>query len=324
MSKSGRGNPPPHSRFKKGVSGNPKGRPKRRKDQLVGEIVSEVQNTPTAYHEGGRTKWASRLVLALKKLVNSALKGDARSAEELFMLRAKASKSSDARSHKFIVEDWIPDFEGQTRRLRAGDGVHFTRAGARKLAARGRLVVILPALAYTAASFGAAFHGTLSISAITVTALIVDVARNLSDQGFRLLALANVHLDPEHLTALNEAVNLAKADRLLPIIFPDLTRKPWGTRLGDEFKSGACHAGQFESSIVIAERPDGVRETIRASLVANPISLSQAIKAGKRTFDSAGGPRAYFGDPAAATADEGARLIDALGAILEEAVNAEI
>jgi len=198
------------------------------------------------------------------------------------------------------------------------------RAGARKLATRGRLVVILPALAYTAASFGAAFHGTLSISAITVTALLVDVARSLSDQGFRLLALANVHLDPEHLTALTEAVKLAKADQLLPIIFPDLTRKPWGTRLGDEFKSGACHAGQFESSIVIAERPDGVRETIRASLVANPISLSQAIKAGKRTFDSAGGPRAYFGDPAAATADEGARLIDALGAILEEAVNAEI
>jgi len=198
------------------------------------------------------------------------------------------------------------------------------RAGARKLAARGRLVVILPALAYTAASFGAAFHGTLSISAITVTALIVDVARNLSGQGFRLLALANVHLDPEHLTALNEAVKLAKTDRLLPIIFPDLTRKPWGARLGEEFKSGACHAGQFESSIVIAERPDGVRETIRASLVANPISLSQAIKAGKRTFDAAGGPRAYFGDPAAATADEGARLIDALGAILEEAVSAEI
>jgi uncharacterized protein len=27
-----------------------------------------------------------------------------------------------------------PDFEGQTRRLRAGDGVHFTQAGARKLA----------------------------------------------------------------------------------------------------------------------------------------------------------------------------------------------
>ena len=198
------------------------------------------------------------------------------------------------------------------------------RAGARKLADRDRAVLILPALVYTAASFGAAFHGTLSISAITVTAVIVDVARSLSDQGFRLLALANVHLDPEHLTALNEAVKLARADRLLPIVFPDLTRKPWGTRLGEEFKSGACHAGQFETSIVLHERADAVRDEVRQSLAPNPQSLSKAIKAGKRTFDAAGGPRAYFGDPAAATADEGARLIESLGSILEEAVSAEI
>jgi len=39
----------------------------------------------------------------------------------------------------FVDEDgrfaqFGPDFEGQTRRLRAGDGVHFTQAGARKLA----------------------------------------------------------------------------------------------------------------------------------------------------------------------------------------------
>ena len=198
------------------------------------------------------------------------------------------------------------------------------RAGARKLTDRGHVVLILPALAFTAASFGSAFHGTLSISAITVTAVIVDVARSLSDQGFRLLALANVHLDPEHLTALNEAVKLARADRLLPIVFPDLTRKPWGTRLGEEFRSGTCHAGQFETSIVLHERADAVRDDVRQSLAPNPQSLSKAIKAGKRTFEAAGGPRAYFGDPAAATGDEGARLIDALGAILEEAVRAEI
>ncbi len=198
------------------------------------------------------------------------------------------------------------------------------RAGAKRLGARDKVVLILPALAYTAAGFGAAFHGTLSISRVTVTALVVDLARSLTDQGFRLLALANVHLDPEHLTSLNDAVQLAKADRLLPIIFPDLTRKPWGTRLGEEFKSGACHAGQFETSIVLRERAHAVRDEVRRSLAPNPQSLSQAIKAGKRTFDAAGGPRAYFGDPAAATADEGARLIDALGSILEEAVNAEI
>ena len=198
------------------------------------------------------------------------------------------------------------------------------RAGARKLAAPGRTIVILPALAYTAATFGAAFNGTVSVSGITVTALILDLARGLTRQGFRLLAIANAHLDPEHLTALNEAVALGVVNGLLPIIFPDLTRKPWGTRLGAEFQSGACHAGQFESSIVLSERPATVRDYLRKGLDPNPTSLSDAIRAGKRTFREAGGPRAYFGDPAAATAEEGVRLTEALGSILEEAVVAAL
>ena len=124
MSKSGSRNPPTHSRFKKGVSGNRKGRPKR-EALVVGDILSKVQNRLTAYREGGRTKRASRLELALKKLVNSALEGDARSAEELLKLLAKASKNSDARSQKIVVEDWIPDFKGQT-------GEQKTRAHARE------------------------------------------------------------------------------------------------------------------------------------------------------------------------------------------------
>ena len=198
------------------------------------------------------------------------------------------------------------------------------RSGAMKLAARGRVVLILPAFAYTAASFGAEFQGTLSISGISVTAVIVDLARSLSEQGFRVLALANAHLDPEHLTALHEAVKLARADRLLPVIFPDLTQRPWGSRLGDEFRSGACHAGQFESSIVLSEQPKRVRDEVRRTLSPNPSSLSQAIKLGKRTFAEAGGPRAYFGNPAAASAAEGSRLVEALGTILEEAVLAGI
>ena len=198
------------------------------------------------------------------------------------------------------------------------------RAGGEKLAARGHPVVLLPALPYTAARFAAAFPGTITISTVTVTALIVDIARSLSQQGFRLLAIANAHLDPEHLTALTEAVKIARADRLLAVVFPDLTRKPWGSRLGDEFKSGACHAGQFESSIVIAEQPALVRDDTRRSLAPNPSSLSQAIKTGKRTFAEAGGPRAYFGDPAAASSEEGRRTIAVLGSILEEAALAEL
>ncbi len=119
-------------------------------------------------------------------------------------------------------------------------------------------------------------------------------------------------------------MKLASGTGLLPIVFPDLTRKPWGSRLGDEFRSGACHAGQFESSIVLSERPAAVREALRRALAPNPRSLSDAIRAGKQTFEQAGGPRAYFGDPAAASADEGSRLVETLGAILEEAVIAAL
>jgi hypothetical protein len=118
MSKSGR--------FKKGVSGNPKGRPKRkRKGLLVSHIISKVQNTSTTYREGGRTKLASRLKLILKKLVSAALGGDPKSADDLFTLRTQAERNNGAKIEKIIVEDWVPDFPGQT-------GEQKTRAHARE------------------------------------------------------------------------------------------------------------------------------------------------------------------------------------------------
>lgn len=202
--------------------------------------------------------------------------------------------------------------------------VAMARVGAAKLSPRGHPALVLPALAYTAAGFAAAFPGTLSVSGETVTALIVDIARNLTQQRFRVLAIANAHLDPAHLTALGAAVETARAQGLLPIVFPDISRKPWGSRLGDEFKSGACHAGRFETSILMAEGPHHVRDAVRQSLPPNPKSLSRAIRDGKTTFTEAGGPRAYFGSPAEASRDEGHHTIDVLGGILEEAVMAEL
>ena len=194
------------------------------------------------------------------------------------------------------------------------------RAAAARLDERGLSVVILPLLAYTAAPFGAGFAGTLSVAPATVTALIVDLARELTRHGFAALAVANAHLDPAHLSALGKAALQAQEEDLLPVVSPDLTRKPWAQRLTEEFMSGACHAGRYEGSIVMAERPDLVREPLRRALPANPASLSSAIRAGARTFEDAGGPRAYFGWPAEATAEEGRATIQVLGEILAEAV----
>jgi creatinine amidohydrolase len=194
------------------------------------------------------------------------------------------------------------------------------QSGAELIAARGVEVVIAPAFAYTVAGYAAGFAGTVSIAPETATALVVDVVRSLARHGLAAVAVANAHLEPTHLASLHAAGARITAERIATWVFPDVTRKPWALRLTDEFKSGACHAGQYEGSIVLAERPDLVRISIQNQLSPNPVSLSRAIRDGKTTFEEAGGPRAYFGDPRAATAVEGRETLRVLGAILDQAV----
>jgi creatinine amidohydrolase len=195
------------------------------------------------------------------------------------------------------------------------------REGAFRIGRGGPLTaVVLPPLFYTPAPFGAGFPGTLSITQGTLNALLLDLARGLTRQGFAALAVANAHLDPAHLKALAEARDRARGEGLLPIAFPDLTRKPWAERLTDEFQSGACHAGRYEGSVVLAVRPDLVRDEIRNALPPNPASLSTAIRRGAGTFQEAGGERAYFGWPADASREEGQSTIATLGEILADAV----
>jgi creatinine amidohydrolase len=191
----------------------------------------------------------------------------------------------------------------------------WAESGARKLAAHGFHPLLLPPVA-----FATAFAGTISVRPATVAALLVDIATSLHRGGLRRLALVNAHFDPAHLEALGAARDAIRDRELMTVVFPDLTTRPWGGRLTDEFKSGASHAGQYEGSIVLAHAPELVREAIRRALPPNPASLSDAIRDGNRTFTEAGGPEAYFGDPARATAEEGLATIDVLGSILEEAV----
>jgi creatinine amidohydrolase len=194
------------------------------------------------------------------------------------------------------------------------------REGAGRIVDRGFLAVLLPTVSFTAAPFAAAFPGTLSVSAETVIALIADLARELTRQEFAALAVANAHLDPAHRSSLTLAAERARNAGHLPVVVPDLARRRWAERLTEEFRSGACHAGRFEGSIVMAERPTQVRREIQDALPANPASLSDAIRSGASTFADAGGPRAYFGWPADATAEEGRATVEELGRILCEAV----
>src|SRR3954467_15150429 len=91
------------------------------------------------------------------------------------------------------------------------------RAGAAALAARGIESLILPPLSYTAASFAAGFPGTISVGGPTVSSLLLEIAGEMTRQGYRALAIANAHLDPAHLDALAAAARLARDGGMIPM-----------------------------------------------------------------------------------------------------------
>jgi Family of unknown function (DUF5681) len=88
----GYGKPPRHTRFKKGQSGNPRGRPKGSKNLTT--LLTEALNEPVLVAEnGGRRKITMRQAI-IKQLV-------------------KRSATADLRAIKILL-DLVRDIEGQT------------------------------------------------------------------------------------------------------------------------------------------------------------------------------------------------------------------
>lgn len=192
------------------------------------------------------------------------------------------------------------------------------RACAAALDEAGRTVFLLPPIWYTAAGLADNFPGTVAVEPDTVRDLVLQIATSLKEHEITTVAIANAHLDPAHLASLRGAAEAAPTGGR--IVFVDLTRRSVAERLTEEFKTGACHAGRFEGSVVLAEAPRLFREDVARALEPNPASLSTAIRDGRGSFEEAGGPRAYFGWPADATAEEGRETVRTLGALLAEAV----
>jgi creatinine amidohydrolase len=191
---------------------------------------------------------------------------------------------------------------------------------AEKLGAQGIETLVLPAIAYSVTDFSSTFAGTVSIRKETAAALIHDVCESLYVQGARLVVIANSHLEPEHVASIYKAIDKVKEETGRAVAFPDKRRRRWAEKLTEEFRRGDCHAGSYETSLVMAARPELVREEIRQSLERVPISIAQKIKEGASNFIEAGGTEAYFGDPRSASREEGEAMYEALSDMIVAAV----
>ena len=193
-----------------------------------------------------------------------------------------------------------------------------SRQAAQKLSNEGLKAIVLPPVAFGVTHYTEGFEGRITIQPGTLWSLLEDIVESLQEQGIRRIVFSNAHLEPAHVKILKGVAGdyPEVTARRAHVIYPDNTRRKWAATLGDEFKSGDCHAGRYESSIVLAADPEAVRESEREKLAPVKIDLIDKMKAGVSTFEAMGATQAYCGDPASASASEGTDLTDRLATMI--------
>jgi hypothetical protein len=109
--KVGYGNPPVHSRFKKGQSGNPSGRAKG--SQNLKTIFNKVLDEEISLREGSEIKKVSKAEALVRGMVVGALKGDQRNLAMLFRFAEQTGqfeeKGADITEIRRVIVRWKGD-----------------------------------------------------------------------------------------------------------------------------------------------------------------------------------------------------------------------
>ena len=166
----------------------------------------------------------------------------------------------------------------------------------------------LPALAYGCSHEHAAFPGTVSISATTLSAVIADIAESCTQQGITALIIINAHGGNAVLTNVAQQANVHGPLRVG--LYP--SREDWAeARTAASFTSSNhddMHAGELETSILLAAYPTYLRDAWNTTDHSAP----------DRRYLTTLGIGAYtencvIGQPSQATKDKGQAALNHLG-----------
>lgn len=166
-------------------------------------------------------------------------------------------------------------------------------------------VLVLPPMHYGVTRYASGFPGAVSISEGVLHSLVTELAEAVSP-----LVLVNNHFEPEQVETLRETG--------LPLL--DLTRRANAERLTEEFRSGSCHAGRYETSLILADRPELVRADRMQALEELHVDMPAAIRAGRTDFVAMGMEEAFCGSPADSSAEEGRETFETLTDMLVELI----
>ena len=112
----GYGKPPKNTRFTKGVSGNPHGRPKGSRN--VAAVFAKTLREKVVINEHGQRKTITKLEAAIKQFVNKAAGGDLRALQMLVNLSREAETKDLSSPERSIFAEFDQRImEGIVRRF---------------------------------------------------------------------------------------------------------------------------------------------------------------------------------------------------------------
>jgi len=119
-----------------------------------------------------------------------------------------------------------------------------------------RCLIVVPAISFGASDHHLPFGGTLSLSPETLLAVILDLARCVATQGGRRLVLVNGH--GGNVGVCHAAAAAASTRYGLAVAYLDY----WRVARPESETPIPGHAGEFETSLVLALRPELVGEPV--------------------------------------------------------------
>jgi hypothetical protein len=107
--------PPKPSQFRKGSSGNPKGRPKGRGN--VATVLERILQEKVVINENGVRRTVTKLEAAVKQLVNKAASGDLSAMRQLSALAGSAEDEHIARPTRELDQNDQKVMENVVKRI---------------------------------------------------------------------------------------------------------------------------------------------------------------------------------------------------------------
>ena len=179
-------------------------------------------------------------------------------------------------------------------------------------------VVVAPTVWCGLSEHHMALGGTFTLSFDTFFSLLADLCRSLVRHGFRRMVLLNGH-------GGNRAALRVVVDELSQELDATIVTTTYWEAAAEEYRAilerqdGVQHACEAETSMVMALAPEMVdRERLAEARADVPAAVAEVMAAGLHRWRSFAErtPSGAIGDPTAASAEKGERLLDAAAAAL--------